>query len=222
MAPLVAISGAFPSAVVRANNLPTCGSGSGQPCVFGNLEVLSLSGNLFEKHTGGGSGCDANGQGGANLAVDNSNPLNPGYSITAKSPCTHTGVGTFSQSETIQLAGLNGLLIHDLSASITCGVTGNDSLSLSFNSLTLNCPTEKNPEDFGTVSGHITFIPGSTLTETITLTATGFLEDFLIIDSMSNNISLVRASTAPEANTIFLLCAGLVGLLGTRRRLLHR
>jgi hypothetical protein len=39
------------------------------------------------------------------------------------------------------LAGLNGLLIDDLSASITCGVTGGDSLSLSFNSLTLNCPS---------------------------------------------------------------------------------
>jgi hypothetical protein len=71
---LVATGGAFPGAVVRADNLPNCGSGSGQPCVLGNLEVVRLSGNLFEKHSGGGGGCVGNGGSIGNFAIDNSDP----------------------------------------------------------------------------------------------------------------------------------------------------
>src|SRR5713101_7768618 len=159
--------------VAHAHPIGPC-SASSPPCTVGDtLEVLSLSGNLFMSGGGGGGGC---GGGGATATIIN-DPLNPGFTLTGNNPCTFVGPGTpstFSRSEDIGLATVSGLAtIEGISASITCGTSGNATFSVSFStpgggSVPLTCPHEA-VGAVGTVSGHATFTPVSAFTETITL-----------------------------------------------------
>ena len=169
--------------VAHADANPPCSASSPTfPCtVGGTLEVLSLSGNLFMSGGGGGGGGGGCGGGGATATIIN-DPLNPGFTLTGNSPCTFAASGTpvtFSQSSTIGLATVSGLAtIEDISASITCGASGNATLSLTFStpgggSVVLNCPHKASAGAVGTVSGHATFTPVSSFTETITLSGSG-------------------------------------------------
>ncbi len=169
--------------VAHADANPPCSASSPTfPCtVGGTLEVLSLSGNLFVSGGGGGGGGGGCGGGGATATIIN-DPLNPGFTLMGNSPCTFAASGTpvtFSRSEDIGLASVSGLAtIEDISASITCGASGNATLSLTFStpgggSVVLNCPHKASAGAVGTVSGHATFTPVSSFTETITLSGSG-------------------------------------------------
>jgi len=169
--------------VAHADANPPCSASSPTlPCtVGGTLEVLSLSGNLFMSGGGGGGGGGGCGGGGATATIIN-DPLNPGFTLMGNSPCTFAASGTpvtFSRSEDIGLASVSGLAtIEDISASITCGASGNATLSLTFStpgggSVTLNCPHEASAGAVETVSGHATFTPVSAFTDTITLSGSG-------------------------------------------------
>src|SRR5712692_5081538 len=166
--------------VAHADANPPCSASSTTlPCtVGGTLEVLSLSGSLFTAGGGGGGGC---GGGGATATIIN-DPLDPGFTLTGNNPCTFAASGTpvtFSRSEDIGLATVSGLAtIEDISASITCGASGNATLSLTFStpgggSVVLNCPHKASAGAVGTVSGHATFTPVSSFTDTITLSGSG-------------------------------------------------
>lgn len=214
----VAISGS--GTLAHANGIPTCASGSNPPCAIGNLEVVSATGTLFTG--GGGLGC---GKLGRHISILDTDPLNPGFSLTIDSTCVIKKVFTGGPSGVLQLAGLNGFRIGDLSGSADCGVIGGDALSLNVtsslagvNPLVANCPAE--PAGIaGTVSGDITFTPVTSLTETVALNFTGVTGGSATFISLSNQASLVPPeSSVPEPGTLLLIGSGLLGLAGLGRR----
>lgn len=196
---LLAASGALPGAVVRADNLPVCGT-AGTPCALGpNLEVVSI--------TLPSSGPCA----GGTLSLDMS-ATNPGLSFSGPTSGTcEPFSGTVT--ETITLSALNGYQIGDLSVSATCGVTGGNSLILSFGSHTLPCPTGS----LGTVSDDVTFTPVTSQTFTFGVSNT-FTGGSSSLSSVSQNFSLV--APVPEPSSIVLMLVGIGALafvLGSRR-----
>jgi hypothetical protein len=197
---LLAASGALPGAVVRADNLPVCGT-AGTPCALGpNLEVVSI--------TLPSSGPCA----GGTLSLDMS-ATNPGLSFSGPTSTTCEPVsGTVT--ETITLSALNGYQIGDLSMSAICGVTGGNSLIISFGSHTLPCPTGA----IGAVSDDVTFSPVSNQTFTFTLSNTAVAGGSSSSSLVAENFSLV--APVPEPKSLVLMLVGLGALafvLGSRR-----
>ena len=189
---LVAASGALPGAVVRADNLPACGTG-GTPCALGpNLEVVSITLPSSSGPCAGGT-----------LSL-NTSATNPGLSFTGiPTPCQPF---SGSVTETITLSALNGYQIEDLSVTATCGVTGGNSLIFSFGSHTLGCPTGA----VGTVSDDVTFSPVSNQTFTFIVSNTSVTGGRSTLSSVAENFSLV--TSAPEPSSIVLMLVG-IGVL---------
>ncbi len=148
----------------------SCTTGvSPYPCSIANTLLLlnAPTGNLF----GGG--------GGAPTAAFIEDPQNPGYEITQSPPVVRQGpgIGTLqSLTETLNFVTSDGQpTISGLSASITCGVTGAATYSLTITStgapLVLNCGGFAGAGITGPVTGQTNFASTSSLT--VTLTATG-------------------------------------------------
>jgi hypothetical protein len=144
------------------------------PCtIAGTLLLVSApTGTLF----GGGGG----GSGSTTTSAFIEDPQNPGFGLTQTPPVRSTGpgLGTLqSLSETLSFAAVGGQPnITGASASITCGVTGAASYSLTLSTsppLVLNCPSFSTPGITANVTGQISFNAVNSLTMTVTLAGTG-------------------------------------------------
>jgi hypothetical protein len=183
-----------------------------------NLQVVSQSGPTGSGG-GSGSGCGA---GGSTTTYDTS-ATDPGVTVTENNPCIGAGIGTFTETITSSVAGLNGYEIGDLSASVTCGVTSGASMSLalsgSLGSLVLDCPViSSDSSPVPTVAGEVDFPPVSSGTLSIVLAVTGTSADSaFVFDGFTTNLSLT-----PEPNSFLLMCTGFVGIVGMARRRVRR
>ncbi len=138
------------------------------PCsIAGTLLLINApAGNLF----GGG--------GGAPTASFIADPQNPGFELTEMPAVQRRGpgIGTLqSLNETFSFVTPSGQpTITGASASITCGVTGAGTYSLTLSAtgppLVLNCPAYSAPGVTGNVTGQISFSAVSNLTATLTAT----------------------------------------------------
>ncbi len=178
-------------AIARAQTFPPCAFGKVQtPCMVGGTIVLvsNPTGDLY----GGGGG------GGAGGAIIN-DPLAPGFNIVGNLIDGH-GPGQFSRFGSFTVRTLSGLpAIVGGSASITCGVTGATTASLSVATgngppLILTCPNLATQGAVSTVGGSITFPPVSSLTVNTTVFAVAPTSaDTLTVRGFSQQISLVAA-----------------------------
>jgi hypothetical protein len=203
---LVAASGALPSVVVHADGaLPLCSSGASVPCTLGpNLEIVAASDTNNFPGT-----CDNGSQGYNNSAT------NPVYTqaITGCGGISFNGTASLV-TNSVSLAGLNGHEIEDYGASIYCGVTGGDSVALTFGALTLNCPSESTAGTAALVSGETTFAPVLDATGTLTVSVTGVSGGTFSVGGYTESISL---TSTPEPSTLLMLASGLLALLGAAK-----
>jgi len=149
-------------------NSPCATGGSAYPCTIGGTLLLigAPAGNLL----GGG--------GGTPTAAFVGDPQNPGVELTETPPVQRMGPGIGSLqslTETLSFLTASGQpIITGASASITCGVTGAATYSLTLSSpgppLVLNCPAFSTPGATGIVTGQISFSAVASLTVTLTVT----------------------------------------------------
>jgi hypothetical protein len=216
---LIGGSAALSTAVVHADPVQACTltGTTTPPCDIGNLEVLSF--NTFS-----GNACPNMGITGTGSILNNAQGA--GFAEAESAPCTlaASSGATTTQSATIEVEGINGFLIEDISGSADCGVTTGGSVSLTLNpglsgvsALVLSCPTLASGAH-STVSGDISFTPTSgPVTETYTLAGSFSSAGSLTLNGFSDQFSLT-----PEPNTLVLFGSGFVLLAGiARRRLRH-
>lgn len=149
---------------------PVCNGANVYPCSVGGTLIVSSKPSFT---VGGGSGIISFGGGGGTITHD---PLNPGivatgYGNLVSLPLLPYAAGTFS------LATVSGQsTITGASASITCGVTGAATFSLTMTTpggpLVVNCPLVAAAGITTTVSGQISFPAVSSLATTITVAGT--------------------------------------------------
>jgi hypothetical protein len=150
-------------------NTPCTTGTSAYPCaIAGTLLLISApTGNLF------------GGAGGNPTAAFIADPQNPGFELTETPPVERMGpviVPLQSLNETLSFVTVSGQpTITGASVSLTCGVTGAATYSLTLSAtgppLVLHCPTYSTPGITGNVKGQISFSAVSNLT--LTLAATG-------------------------------------------------
>ena len=104
-------------------------------------------------------------------------PQAPGYAMTTGSPLGGTGPTQYSQQGTLSLAAVGGQsVITGISASLTCGVTGAATFSMTLTTpggpLVLNCPMLSSAGATATVTGQMSFGPVASYSTTITLAGT--------------------------------------------------
>ena len=135
----------------------------------------------------------------------NPSPTSPSLTTTGINPCSNT---TISQSETISLVTLNGYGLQSITGSLTCNVTGSDSLILTSSlGITLTCPKQATP---GTVSATFTFpTPVTSDTFSITLSNTFVSGGSSTLSATGDAFQLVPT---PEPSTALLLTCGLLAL----------
>jgi hypothetical protein len=150
---------------------PVCNGHNVYPCSIGStLLVLSKPNFTFN----GGSGITTGGNGKPAFIND---PQNPGFSLTGYGSLVANGPSLASIAGTFSLASVSGqATVSGASASITCGVTGAATYSLTLTTpggpLVLNCPTVAASGTTGTVTGQVAFSPVSSLSLTLTLAGT--------------------------------------------------
>lgn len=155
------------------NAAPCVLHGTTYPCTIGGTLLLPTAptGNLFG---GGGGGGGGGGNGGANswFLTD---PTNPGFALEGNKGnlLTGTGPGQINYQEVISENYINGAQGKGASASITCGVTGAATLSLSLTTpagpIVLNCPKVASLSSLETVIGQASFAPVSSYATTVTI-----------------------------------------------------
>jgi hypothetical protein len=138
------------------------------PCSIASTVLLinAPTGNLF----GGG--------GGAATPAFIEDPQNPGFELTETPAVKRIGPGIIplqSLTESLRFVTASGQpILAGASVSITCGVTGAATYSLTLSStgppLVLTCPNFPAPGITGTVTGQISFSPVNNLTATLTAT----------------------------------------------------
>jgi hypothetical protein len=209
-------------AVMACFALAISGAGTGAyaDTIVGNLDVQSFT---VTHSSGGGCGNPFT------ESTISSNPLNPGFELTASPVCELTattgGTGTADLSLVLHLAGLNGYTIGDLSFSTACGIVGgtaswNIDPGLAGDSpLSVPCDTQSSPGTTVSESGEISFTPVSALTETITVNGTIETGGTVSIASIANQFSLVAPTAVPEGGSFLAYFSlSLLGLFGFARR----
>jgi hypothetical protein len=183
---LIAVSGALPGGLAYADTL-----------LGPNLDITSITGPL----TTGTFACVGGTQ------TINPSPTSPNLTITGIGACSDT---TISQSETISFVTLNGYAVQSFGGSLTCNVTGGDSLILTSSvGISLTCPTQTTA---GTVSGTFTYpTPVTSGTFTITLSNTYASGGS---STLSGSEYLFQLVNTPEPSSLLLLSIGLLALLG--------
>ena len=151
---------------------PVCNGHNVYPCSVGGTLLVNSSPTSFT--SSGGSGVISFGGGNAVFTND---PQNPGITafgfgnLVAMGPLLPSASGTFS------LATVSGLpSITGANASITCGVTGAATFSLTLTTpggpLVVSCPTVATAGLTSTVNGQISFPAVSSLAMTLTVAGT--------------------------------------------------
>ena len=147
---------------------PCTPKGTTFPCsIAGTLWVNSATGNLFGGNGGGGGG------GGASTTYIN-DAQSPGVSVMLKGGLVFSGPLQQSFNGTLDLATVSGqATLRGGRASITCGVTGNATASMTITTpggvTTLNCPKISRPGVAVAVVGQMAFTPVTSVAETIAI-----------------------------------------------------
>jgi hypothetical protein len=183
---------------------PACNGKNVYPCsVGGTLLVLGKPTDLV---ISGGSGVSGGNGSGSFI----NNPQNPGFALTAITPLEAHGTLLPSVGATFNLATVNGqATITGASASITCGVTGTATFSLTLstpgNPLVLNCPTVATPGATLTVTGQVGFSPQSSLAMTLTLSGTASsVDDTFTLGTVSVQAQIPSPGFGPSSATHFV------------------
>jgi hypothetical protein len=169
---------------------PVCNGHNIYPCSIGST-LLVLSKPSFALD--GGSGITSGGNGKPAFVND---PQNPGFSLTGYGSLVANGPSLASITGTFSLASVSGqATVSGASASITCGVTGAATYSLTLTTpagpLVLNCPTVAASGTTTTVTGQIAFSPVSSLSMTLTLAGTATsATDTMTLDALSAQVQM--------------------------------
>jgi uncharacterized protein (TIGR03437 family) len=132
-------------------------------------------------------------------------PQNPGLNLNVA--MSAAGPLQISNAGTLNVASANGQpILTGLSASATCGVTGNASASLTIaaggSTLTLTCPKIVGGV-LSTINGQISFAPTTSVTETITLSfAAPTFQDAVNFASYSVQTSIPSATPIPFVTAV--------------------
>ena len=148
--------------------------------------------------------------GGAGVGSFINNPQAPGFALTASDPLQGHGPVLPSASATFNLATVSGQSnIIGASASMTCGVTGAATFSLTLSTpggpVVLNCPTVATPGDTATVTGQVGFSPQSSLAMTLTLSGkASSVADTLALGTFSAQVQIPSPVSGLSSATHFV------------------
>jgi uncharacterized protein (TIGR03437 family) len=174
------------------------------PCSVGGtiLVVSEPTGSLF-----GGGGGNGGGGGGTTVSILN-DPVNPGFSLTTAPPLQASGPFQLSLSGTLNLATVSGQpTIMGAKASITCGVTGAGTLSLTLSTpgspVVLTCPKVSPPGTTMTITSESSFSLVSSLTLGIELSGTVPAgADSLTLSAFSMQVELENPGAGPTVTSV--------------------
>ncbi len=169
---------------------PACNGRNIYPCTIGS--TLLVTGKPTNMTFSGGSG----GTGGGGSPAFINDPRNPGFSLTGYGYQIGNGPSLPSATSTFSLATVTGqATISSASASITCGVSGAATFSLTLTTpagpLVLNCPTVASSGMATVVSGQMAFSPVSSLSMTLTVAGTATsANDTVTIGALSAQVQM--------------------------------
>jgi len=183
---------------------PACNGRNVYPCsIGGTLLVLVKPAGL---QVNNGSSVSFAGGGGSFIT----NPQNPGFTLAGFTPLQGRGPLLPSVSGTFSLATVTGqAAITGASASMTCGVTGAATFSLTLSTpggpVVLNCPVVAAPGTIMTVTGQMAFPPQSSFAMTLTLSGTAQTNsDTLTLSTFSTQVQIPSSNSGPSTGTHFV------------------